>query len=64
MPKKSKKEEHPNPTVVDFDVLCRGGFHGFLGKAIQNNDLIQNNRITIFPSDVLFHGGLHCLTIE
>jgi hypothetical protein len=26
MPRKSKKEEHPNPAVVDSDILCRGGF--------------------------------------
>jgi hypothetical protein len=61
MPRKSKKEEHPNPAVVDSNILCHGGFHG---KAIQNNDLIQNNKITISPSNVLCRGGLHCLTIE
>jgi hypothetical protein len=26
MPRKLKKEEHPNPAMVDSDVLCRGGF--------------------------------------
>ena len=26
MPRKSKKEEHPNPAMVDSDVLSCGGF--------------------------------------
>jgi hypothetical protein len=37
MPRKSKKEEHPNPAMVDSDILSHGGFQKQYSQFFPNN---------------------------
>jgi hypothetical protein len=51
MPRKSKKEEHPNPAMVDSDVLCRGGYkRNVLNFSKQYKNKTSNFTFFLLPS--------------